>query len=97
MRQNLAFEAVCPLPRREAALRASVIARSLPGGEGGAEPRKAGGFGKMSILSFSVVDSEMGCPYNPPIAEAAARKRGDDRSKPLKSKSNFRFQVFEFR
>jgi hypothetical protein len=51
----------------------------------------------MSILSFWVVDSQKGRPYNPPIAEAAARKRGDERSKPLKSKRNFGLQVFRFR
>lgn len=52
---------------------------------------------KMSVLSFSAVDSKRGGPYNPPIAEAAARKRGDDRSKPLREKRNFRSQVFRFR
>jgi hypothetical protein len=50
----------------------------------------------MTILSFSAVDSQMGRPYNPPIAEAAARKRGDDRSKPLKLKRNFQSQIFGF-
>jgi hypothetical protein len=51
----------------------------------------------MSILSSWAVDRKNGRPYNPPIAEAAARKRGDERSKPLKLKSNFWFQVFKIR
>jgi hypothetical protein len=52
---------------------------------------------KMSILSLSVVDRKWGSPYNPPIAAAAARKRTARYGKPLKSKSNFWFQIFKFR
>jgi len=63
--------------------------------------RLSGAFGrrfpKMSLLSFLGVDSQKGRPYNPPIAEAAARKRGDDRSKPLRNKSNFRSHGFDRR
>jgi len=52
---------------------------------------------KMSILSFSLVDTEMGRPYNPPIADAATPNGADDEGKTLKSKRDFRFQAFRFR
>src|SRR5262249_14433121 len=56
----------------------------------------------VNVICFSQtalfrVDSQMGHPYIPAIAEAAARKRGDERSKPLRNKRNFVSQVFSFR
>jgi hypothetical protein len=55
-----------------------------------------------TVMSFSQsalwgVDTQNTRPYTPPIAEAAARKRGGVRSKPLRSKSNFASRVFSFR
>jgi hypothetical protein len=72
-------------------------ALETPATESSFQQAQKSGAAKMSVLSFWAVDTKTGRPYNPPIAEAAARKRGDERSKPLRNKSNFASQVFKFR
>jgi hypothetical protein len=49
----------------------------------------------MSLLSFLGVDSFEGRPYMSAIAEAAARKRGDDEASTEKQKK-FCFSGFQF-